>query len=29
VMAEWLELDAVVVGGRGELAAPLAAAVSR
>jgi uncharacterized protein YcaQ len=25
VMAEWLGLDAVVAGGRGDLAAPLAA----
>ncbi|HEY0815094.1 MAG TPA: crosslink repair DNA glycosylase YcaQ family protein, partial [Pseudonocardia sp.] len=29
VMAEWLELDGVVVGPRGDLAVPLAAAVSR
>ena len=29
VMAEWLRLDGVVVGARGDLAAPLAAATSR
>ncbi len=29
VMAEWLGLEGVVVGARGDLAAPLAAATSR
>jgi uncharacterized protein len=29
VMAEWLELEGVVVGARGDLAAPLAVATSR